>query len=101
VKPFYLSSETVLPFKCNLHRYGTDTYLRYQLREKLRTLKQDDREIKKEGVENLSVAELQSASRARGMRSDTSDRPTLELQIKDWLELSLDRKLPSVGPRTS
>ena len=75
--------------------YGTDTYLRYQLREKLRSLKQDDRVIKQEGVENLSISELQSASRARGMRSDTYDRRLLETQLKDWLELSLDRKLPS------
>jgi len=74
--------------------YGTDTYLRYQLRNKLRELKQDDKQIMSEGVENMSVAELQSASRARGMRSDTHDRNILERQLKDWLELSLEKRLP-------
>jgi LETM1 and EF-hand domain-containing protein 1 len=52
-----------------LSPYGTDTYLRYQLRGKLRALKQDDRVIMNEGVENLSMDELKSASRERGIRT--------------------------------
>ena len=48
--------------------YGTDTFLRYQLRNKLREIKQDDRLIQLEGVEGLSDEELKSAARTRGMR---------------------------------
>ena len=77
-----------------LSAYGTDSYLRRQLRDKLRELKNDDKVIKREGVASLSVAELQSVSRARGMRADTDDRAILERQINDWLELSLNAKLP-------
>ena len=77
-----------------LSAYGTDSYLRRQLGDKLRELKSDDKVIKREGVASLSVAELQSVSRARGMRADTADRAILERQINDWLELSLNAKLP-------
>ena len=74
--------------------YGTDSYLRRQLKDKLKELKSDDKVIAREGVASLSVAELRSVSRARGMRADTADRELLERQINDWLELSLNAKLP-------
>ena len=74
--------------------YGTDTFLRYQLRNKLREIKQDDRLIQLEGVEGLSDEELKSAARTRGMRWE-EDRKELERQLKDWLELSLSNNLPS------
>ena len=77
-----------------LSPYGTDSYLRRQLKDKLKELKSDDKVIAREGVASLSVAELQSISRARGMRADTTDRELLERQINDWLELSLNAKLP-------
>ena len=74
--------------------YGTDTFLRYQLRNKLREIKQDDRLIQLEGVEGLSDEELKSAARTRGMRWE-EDRKELERQLNDWLELSLQNNLPS------
>ena len=77
-----------------LSPYGTDSYLRRTLKEKLKELKADDRVIYKEGLASLSFAELQSISRARGMRADTTDRSLLERHINDWLELSLNAKLP-------
>ena len=49
-----------------LSPYGTDSYLRRQLKDKLKELKSDDKVIAREGVASLSVAELQSVSRARG-----------------------------------
>ena len=74
--------------------YGTDFYLRNQLSQKLRSLKNDDRVIKQDGIALLSLEELKSANRARGMRADTDDRAILERQLEDWLDLSLERKLP-------
>lgn len=74
--------------------YGTDTYLRNQLRNKLREIKQDDRLIQLEGVSGLSDEELKSAARTRGMRWE-EDRKELERQLNDWLELSLQNNLPS------
>ena len=75
--------------------YGTDFYLRNQLSQKLRSLKNDDKVIKQDGIGALSLEELKSANRARGMRADTDDRAILERQLEDWLELSLERKLPT------
>lgn len=48
---------------------GTNSLLCFQLRMRLRRLAADDKLILKEGVDSLSIAELQAACRARGMRS--------------------------------
>lgn len=48
---------------------GTNSLLRFQLRFRLRSLAADDKVIQKEGIESLSIGELQAACRARGMRS--------------------------------
>ena len=48
---------------------GTNSLLRFQLRMRLRSLIADDKLIQKEGIDSLSIGELQAACRARGMRS--------------------------------
>lgn len=74
--------------------YGTDTFLRFQLRTKLREIKNDDKLIYFEGLNNMTTSELRSAARSRGMRWE-SEREDLIAQLEDWLELSLKNKLPS------
>lgn len=74
--------------------YGTSAVLRFQLRLKLRSLAADDRMIQKEGVDTLSLAELQAASRARGMRSYGLSMGQLRHQIAEWIHLSLNEKVP-------
>jgi len=74
--------------------YGTDTFLRFQLRNKLREIKNDDRLIKLEGLETMTTGELRSAARMRGMRWE-EDRESLLAQLTDWIELSLKHNLPS------
>ena len=49
--------------------YGNDNFLRFQLRNKIRSLKSDDQQIIWEGLESLTKEELQAASLERGMRS--------------------------------
>uniref|UniRef100_A0A914WSC7 Mitochondrial proton/calcium exchanger protein n=1 Tax=Plectus sambesii TaxID=2011161 RepID=A0A914WSC7_9BILA len=74
---------------------GTPNVLRFQLNMKLRELKADDRQIMTEGgVDALSVAELQHACRARGMRSLGLSEDRLRAQLKQWLELSQSDKVP-------
>jgi len=46
--------------------YGTDNYLRYMLRKKIREIKEDDILIQSEGLESLSESELRQACRERG-----------------------------------
>lgn len=44
-----------------LQTFGGDAFLRFQLRAKLRSIKQDDRRILWEGIESLTTDELQEA----------------------------------------
>ncbi|XP_017784305.1 PREDICTED: LETM1 and EF-hand domain-containing protein anon-60Da, mitochondrial [Nicrophorus vespilloides] len=73
---------------------GTNNLLRFQLKMKLRTLAADDKMIQKEGVDSLSLWELQQACRARGMRALGVPESRLRTQLQDWLVLSLDEKVP-------
>lgn len=73
---------------------GTSAVLRFQLRMKLRSLAADDRMIQKEGIDSLNLSELQSACRARGMRAYGISEERLKAQIQEWINLSLNEKVP-------
>ncbi|EDV20787.1 uncharacterized protein TRIADDRAFT_60795 [Trichoplax adhaerens] len=75
--------------------YGTDNLLRFQLRLKLRQLKSDDMLIRKEGIDSLNAAELQSACQARGMRAIGVSVQRLKSQLSQWLELHLEKEIPT------
>lgn len=77
-----------------LQAIGPDTYLRFQLRMALKSLKADDKMIQAEGVNSLTVPELQVACRSRGMRAFGVSEERLRKQLQQWLELSLDEKIP-------
>ncbi|XP_042742209.1 LETM1 domain-containing protein LETM2, mitochondrial isoform X1 [Lagopus leucura] len=77
-----------------LQPIGTNNLLRFQLLLRLRTIKADDEMIAKEGVNGLSVSELQSACRARGMRSLGLSEEQLKEQLKQWLDLHLKENVP-------
>ncbi|GAB2277146.1 hypothetical protein Dimus_011853 [Dionaea muscipula] len=74
--------------------YGTDSYLRFMLRKRLREIKEDDKMIKSEGLESLSEQELRQACRDRGLLGLLSVEE-MRQQLRDWLDLSLNRSLPS------
>lgn len=50
--------------------------------------------IQKEGIDSLTVAELQGACRARGMRAMGLPEPKLRYQLAQWLDLSLNENIP-------
>ncbi|XP_015738660.1 LETM1 domain-containing protein LETM2, mitochondrial [Coturnix japonica] len=77
-----------------LQPIGTNNLLRFQLLLRLRTIKTDDEMIAKEGINGLSVAELQSACRARGMRSLGLSEEQLKEQLRQWLDLHLKENVP-------
>jgi LETM1 and EF-hand domain-containing protein 1 len=54
----------------------------------------DDKVIQKEGVDSLTVSELQAACRARGMRALGVSEIRLKSQLLQWLDLSLNEKVP-------
>ncbi|XP_005058142.1 PREDICTED: LETM1 domain-containing protein LETM2, mitochondrial [Ficedula albicollis] len=78
-----------------LQPLGTNNLLRFQLLLRLRSIKADDEMIAKEGVGGLSVLELQSACRARGMRSVGLSEEQLKEQLGQWLDLHLKENVPS------
>ncbi|XP_067326732.1 LETM1 domain-containing protein LETM2, mitochondrial isoform X1 [Anolis sagrei] len=77
-----------------LQPIGTNNLLRFQLLMKLRSIKADDEMISREGVNGLSVSELQAACRARGMRSLGISEEQLKEQLNQWLDLHLRENVP-------
>lgn len=79
----------------NLTTFGTDAMLRYQVRHRMRQIKRDDRAISYEGVESLSVPELQTACAARGLRTHGMSPGRLRDDLHLWLDLRLKYGVPS------
>ncbi|KAK9463780.1 LETM1 domain-protein mdm28, mitochondrial [Lipomyces oligophaga] len=79
----------------NLSSFGTDVFLRYQIRNRMRQIKRDDRAIDYEGVDSLSVPELQSACQSRGIKSHGVSPARLRIDLQYWLELRLRQRVPS------
>lgn len=77
-----------------LSTIGPNSLLRFQLRMGLRSLAADDKVIQKEGVDSLTVSEMQAACRARGMRALGVSEIRLKSQLLQWLDLSLNEKVP-------
>lgn len=79
----------------NLNAFGTDMMLRYQIRHRMRQIKRDDRAISFEGVDSLSVPELQMACASRGLRTHGMSPGRLRDDLQMWLDLRLKSGLPS------
>ena len=79
----------------NLNTFGTDMMLRYQIRHRMRQIKRDDRAISFEGVESLSVPELQVAAQSRGIRTHGVSPARLRDDLSSWLDLRLKYGVPS------
>jgi LETM1 and EF-hand domain-containing protein 1, mitochondrial len=79
----------------NMTSFGTDNFLRYQVRVRMRQIKRDDRAISYEGVNSLSVPELQTACASRGLRTHGVSPARLREDLQTWLELRLKHGVPS------
>eukprot|EP00339_Tiarina_fusa_P009487 CAMPEP_0117047294 /NCGR_PEP_ID=MMETSP0472-20121206/32684_1 /TAXON_ID=693140 ORGANISM="Tiarina fusus, Strain LIS" /NCGR_SAMPLE_ID=MMETSP0472 /ASSEMBLY_ACC=CAM_ASM_000603 /LENGTH=453 /DNA_ID=CAMNT_0004759939 /DNA_START=493 /DNA_END=1854 /DNA_ORIENTATION=+ len=79
-----------------LNTLGTDAFLRYQLNRKIAQLKQDDKLIESEGLDNLTLNELQQACSVRGLKATSRSKQFLRERLREWLDLSLKQNLP--GP---
>jgi hypothetical protein len=77
-----------------LRPYGTDAFLRFQLRNKLRVLQSDDKDILWEGIEALNKRELQLACQERGMPAVGLSTEEYRLQMSQWLDLSANKQIP-------
>ena len=73
---------------CNflgLRHFAPTAVLRFQLRQHLRRLRNEDKEILWEGVGSLKDAELIADLRARGIPTLGLDRDAMETAMRDWL----------------
>ncbi|KAJ2821651.1 LETM1 domain-containing protein ylh47 [Coemansia erecta] len=78
-----------------VNAFGTDTYLRYQITNRMRYIRADDKMIGAEGIASLSVPELQSACQSRGMRTIGVSPARMRDELAQWIELHLEHNIPS------
>lgn len=74
---------------------GSNNLLRFLLKMKLRRLHADDDVIQREGIDNLTVQELQTACQNRGMRALGMSKERLKAQLQQWIDLHLNHDVPS------
>ncbi|GBC06740.1 hypothetical protein RclHR1_07000010 [Rhizophagus clarus] len=79
----------------NLNAFGTDNFLRYQIRNQMRKIREDDKMIMAEGVDSLTIPELQHACQSRGIRTIGVSPARLRSELSQWLDLHLNHKVPS------
>ncbi|KAF2869304.1 LETM1-like protein-domain-containing protein [Massariosphaeria phaeospora] len=79
----------------NMTSFGTDNFMRYQVRVRMRQIKRDDRAISFEGVDSLSVPELQTACASRGLKTYGVSPGRLRDDLQTWLDLRLKHGVPS------
>lgn len=79
----------------SLRPFGTDAILRYQIRHRLLTIIKDDKAIDYEGVDSLTVPELQTACSQRGIKTQDVSPARLREDLETWLDLRLRQKIPS------
>jgi hypothetical protein len=74
--------------------YGADSFLRFQLRHRIRVLKEDDQRILWEGIGTLTKMELREACQERGMRSTGLSKEAYKRALQQWLDLSVNKDVP-------
>ncbi|KXS18913.1 LETM1-domain-containing protein [Gonapodya prolifera JEL478] len=78
----------------SLNAFGSDNFLRYQIRMKLRDIKRDDQMIATEGISALNLDEVRAAASQRGIRTVGISPARLRQELQQWLDLSLNYKIP-------
>ncbi|KAJ2704599.1 LETM1 domain-containing protein ylh47 [Coemansia sp. IMI 203386] len=78
-----------------VNAFGTDNYLRYQITNRMRYIRADDKVIKAEGIDTLSVPELQSACQSRGIRTMGVSPGRMRDELTQWIELHVEHNIPS------
>lgn len=78
----------------NINAFGTDNFLRFQIRNRMRQIKADDKVIQNEGIESLTIQELQNACASRGIRSVGTSPGRLRDELAQWLDLHLEHHVP-------
>lgn len=68
--------------------------LRFQVRQKLKKLRREDKDILWEGIETLSEKELRQDLRARGLPTKALNEVQMRETLTNWLSLSQKKEIP-------
>lgn len=79
-----------------INAFGTDAFLRYQIRKRMERLHADDLMIHEEGVTSLTTDELRAACLARGIRTVGVSEAKMQKELGQWLELHVNRQIPAI-----
>lgn len=79
-----------------LNAFGTDNFLRGTIRGRLLHLRRDDQLIHSEGVDELSISELQAACQSRGIRTGGVSPARLREELTTWIQLHLHDRVSGV-----
>ncbi|KAI0075834.1 LETM1-domain-containing protein [Panus rudis PR-1116 ss-1] len=79
-----------------INAFGTDNFLRGTIRQRLLHLRRDDQLIYQEGVDSLSVPELQAACQSRGIRTSGVSPARLRDELSTWIDLHLHNRVSGV-----
>lgn len=79
-----------------LNAFGTDNFLRGAIRARLAQLRRDDQLIDMEGINSLSVSELQNACQSRGVRTMGVSPSRLREELGTWIKLHLHNRVSGV-----
>ncbi|CAD6565833.1 MAG: hypothetical protein TREMPRED_001818 [Tremellales sp. Tagirdzhanova-0007] len=80
----------------NINAWGTDNFLKHQVRNKLEKVRVDDMMISAEGIDSLSTKELQHACQSRGIRFQGSSPAHLREELEQWIELHYSNGISGV-----
>ncbi|RDX52670.1 LETM1-domain-containing protein [Lentinus brumalis] len=79
-----------------INAFGTDNFLRGNIRARLLQLRRDDEAIAREGIDELSTSELQAACQSRGIRTSGVSPARLREELATWIDLHLNKRVSGV-----
>ncbi|KAN0062039.1 LETM1 domain-containing protein ylh47 [Thecaphora frezii] len=79
-----------------INAFGTDNYLRYQIRHKLNRIRQDDIVIAAEGMQSMSLPELVSACQSRGIQTTNLSEERLRQELDQWIDLHVRQRISGI-----
>ncbi|WOO86043.1 Mitochondrial proton/calcium exchanger protein [Vanrija pseudolonga] len=80
----------------NINAFGTDNFLKHQIRSRLEKIRVDDMMIHAEGVDSLTTKELQHACQSRGIRFQGMSPARLREELEQWINLHYTNKISGV-----
>lgn len=81
-------------FLLNIDPFTFRSHIVIQLKRFINEIRKEDKSIKWEGVDSLSSEDLVEANRKRGLPIENIGSDELKNQLREWIEISSDRRIP-------